>query len=61
MILPRTLTTIFNNETNENADVDTHGETELSDEDRAFILAKGREAANPGNAAENRFFDSAQP
>ncbi|MDQ0823273.1 hypothetical protein QFZ79_001015 [Arthrobacter sp. V4I6] len=44
MILPRTLTSIFNKESSENAVVDVHGESVLTAEDRDFILAKSREA-----------------
>jgi hypothetical protein len=61
MVLPRTLTTIFNKETSENADVDVHGETVLTDEDRDFIQAKAREATATGAPSDFRFFDAAQP
>jgi hypothetical protein len=60
MVLPRTLTAIFNKETSENADVDMHGEAVLTDEDREFIKAKARESEATGGHS-NRFFDSAQP
>ena len=53
MVLPRTLTAIFNKETGENADIDTHGEAVLSDEDREFIQGKAREAA--GGLSDDRF------
>ncbi|MDF9749987.1 hypothetical protein [Arthrobacter sp. ES3-54] len=61
VVLPRTLTAIFNKETSENADVDMHGEAVLTDEDREFILVKAREAEATGGRADYRFFDSAQP
>jgi hypothetical protein len=59
MVLPRTLTTIFNTETGEGADVNAHGETVLTDDDRDFIQAKAREAAAAPDAY--RFFDAIQP
>jgi hypothetical protein len=61
MVLPRTLTAIFNKVTSENADVDMHGEAVLTDEDRKFILVKAREAEAAGGGADDRFVDSAQP
>jgi hypothetical protein len=61
MVLPRTLTAIFNKETGENADADVHGETVLTDEDRDFIQAKAREATATGIPSDQRFFDAAQP
>lgn len=48
MVLPRTLTSIFNQETSENVDVDAHGESVLTAEDRDFIQAKAREATASG-------------
>lgn len=59
MILPRTLTTIFNAETNENADVDVHGETVLTEEDSDFIRAQAYKAT--GAPSGYRFFDASQP
>jgi antitoxin component of MazEF toxin-antitoxin module len=61
MVLPRTLTAIFNNETGENADADVHGETVLTEEDRSFIQATAREATAAGTPADFRFFDATQP
>lgn len=61
MVLPRTLTAIFNKETSENADVDRHGESVLTDEDRDFIQVKAREAEAGGSLSDYRFLDSAQP
>ena len=61
MVLPRTLTAIFNKVTSENADVDMHGEAVLTDEDRKFILVKAREAEAAGGGADDRFLDPAQP
>ncbi|MCU1531436.1 MAG: hypothetical protein JWO49_1007 [Arthrobacter sp.] len=61
VVLPRTLTAVFNKETSENAYADVHGETVLTDEDRDFIQAKAREADATGTPAERRFFDSTQP
>ena len=61
MVLPRTLTAIFNKVTSENADVDMHGEAVLTDEDREFILAKAREAEAAGGRADYRSFDAVQP
>jgi hypothetical protein len=55
MVLPRTLTAIFNKETGENADADVHGEIVLTDEDRDFIQAKAREATAPGTPSDLRF------
>jgi hypothetical protein len=51
MVLPRTLTSIFNKETSENAAVDAHGESVLTAEDRDFIQAKAREATASGAPA----------
>ncbi|CAI3790662.1 hypothetical protein [Pseudarthrobacter sp. MM222] len=45
MVLPRTLTSIFNKETSENAEINSHGESVLTAEDREFIRSKAREAA----------------
>jgi hypothetical protein len=59
MILPRTLSTIFNAETNENADVDVHGETVLTEEDRDFIRAQAHKAT--ASPQDHRFFDASQP
>jgi hypothetical protein len=61
MVLPRTLTAIFNRETGENADVDAHGETVLTGEDRDFIQAKAREASGAAPGSDYRFFDASQP
>jgi hypothetical protein len=61
MVLPRTLTAIFNKETGENADVDMHGEAVLTYEDREFIKVKAREAEAAGGLSDYRFLDSAQP
>ncbi|MDR7082682.1 hypothetical protein J2X01_001971 [Arthrobacter ginsengisoli] len=61
IILPRTLTTIFNEATGENADADVHGETVLTEEDRDFIQAKAREATAAGTPSDFRFFDATQP
>ena len=61
VILPRTLTAIFNKETSEKADTGAHGETLLTDEDMQFIQAKAREAMGTGTASDFRFFDAVQP
>jgi hypothetical protein len=61
MVLPRTLTAIFNSATGENADVDVHGETVLTAEDRDFIQAKAREDTATGTSTGYRFFDASQP
>jgi hypothetical protein len=59
VILPRTITAVFNKETAENSAVDQHGETVLTDEDRNFIQAKAREM-KPATAGY-RFFDAVGP
>ena len=51
MVLPRTLTAIFNKATSENADVDMHGEAVLTEEDRDFIQVKAREAEAAGGSS----------
>ena len=56
VIVPRTITAVFNKETTENSAVDQHGETVLTDEDRHFIQAKPREV-KPATAGY-RFFDA---
>jgi hypothetical protein len=62
LVLPRTLSAIFNKETGENADTDVHGETVLTGEDRDFIQAKAREAtASKAPSEDHRFFDASQP
>jgi hypothetical protein len=61
MVLPRTLTAIFNKETGENADAGVHGETVLTGEDRDFIQAKAREASSTALGPDYRFFDASQP
>jgi len=53
MVLPRTLTAIFNKETDDNGDIDTHGEAVLSAEVKEFIQGKAREAA--GGLSDDRF------
>lgn len=59
MILPRTLTTIVNAETSENADIDVHGETVLTEEDRDFIRAQAHKAT--GAPSDYRFSDATEP
>jgi hypothetical protein len=61
MVLPRTLTSIFNKETSENADVDVHGESVLTAEDRDFIQAKAREVRAAGATAERGSAGTVQP
>jgi hypothetical protein len=59
VIVPRTITAVFNKETAENATLDQHGGTVLTDDDRQFIRAKAREV-NPATAGY-RFFDAVGP
>ncbi|WP_326493991.1 hypothetical protein [Arthrobacter sp. MMS18-M83] len=56
VIVPRTITATINGETGENADVDLHGGTVLSEEDKQFIQTKARQ-----EAPAYRFFDSIGP
>jgi hypothetical protein len=56
VILPRTITAVFNKETAENAACDQHGGTVLTDEDRNFIQAKAHRT-KPANSGY-RFFDA---
>ncbi|MET4097761.1 hypothetical protein [Arthrobacter sp. UYCu712] len=60
VIVPRTITAAINLETGENADTDAHGETILSEEDRAFIQTKAHDgtATNPTG---HQFFNAVQP
>lgn len=44
LILPRTVTATINKETGEGSDVDSHGGTVLTDEDREFIRQKAHQA-----------------
>ncbi|MBT1002876.1 hypothetical protein KIH31_09685 [Paenarthrobacter sp. DKR-5] len=62
-VLPRTVTATINKETGENADVDLHGGTLLTEEDREFIQAKARAAKSAREASRtwssaHRFFDA---
>ncbi|MGO4144226.1 hypothetical protein AB4Y77_04005 [Paenarthrobacter sp. YAF11_1] len=60
MIVPRTMTAIFNDETGEDGAVDIHGGTLLTADDQLFI----REQAHVrGSMAADgpRFFDSVDP
>ncbi len=60
MIVPRTMTAIFNDETGEDGVVDIHGGTLLTTDDQLFI----REQAHVrGSVAADgpRFFDSVDP
>jgi hypothetical protein len=61
MVLPRTLTAVFNKETGEDADADVHGATVLTGEDREFIQAKAREAAAARTSSGYHFFDATKP
>lgn len=61
MIVPRTMTAIFNDETGESGAVDLHGGTLLTADDQDFIRAQAH-AGNPGrDAGEPVFFDAVGP
>ncbi|GAA3667826.1 hypothetical protein GCM10023081_03070 [Arthrobacter ginkgonis] len=57
VLLPRTLVATINTETNGGADSDEHGQTTLSEDDRAFIRAQ----LGPDPGPEHVFFDAARP
>ncbi|WP_427136654.1 hypothetical protein [Pseudarthrobacter sp. S9] len=61
VIVPRTITAAINTETGENAETDAHGETILSEEDRAFIQAKSHDSGTTANPTGHQFFDAVQP
>lgn len=63
LVVPRTVTAAFNKETGENADVDLHGGTLLTEEDRDFIKAKAHAAkrarvAKATSSSAPHFFDA---
>ena len=60
MIVPRTVTAIINGETGENAGVDAHGGTHLTDEDQHFIQEQAR-VRGAAAAKEPKFFDAVGP
>ncbi|MGJ3189208.1 hypothetical protein ACR30Z_03535 [Paenarthrobacter sp. FR1] len=60
MIVPRTMTAIFNGETGEHGAVDIHGGTLLTADDQLFIQGQARE--NAERTAEGpKFFDAVGP
>ncbi|SEI42447.1 hypothetical protein SAMN04487917_101205 [Arthrobacter sp. yr096] len=60
MIVPRTMTAIFNGETGEDGAVDIHGGTSLTADDRLFIQEQARGSRDAAGEAP-RFFDSVGP
>ncbi|MET4540582.1 hypothetical protein ABIE37_002369 [Arthrobacter bambusae] len=60
MIVPRTMTAIFNGETGEDGAVDIHGGTLLTADDQLFIREQAHLRGN-ATAEDPRFFDSVGP